>query len=94
MTHYFIVILFLHIGDGLPRSAAMVLSMPHTTLMDVVDIIRKEASNCRNELSGESNIKFSNVCADLTVDKTVFDTVEATCKYDVYLKKQEHEMNR
>ena len=31
---------------------------------------------------------------EFSVDPAAFDTVEATCKYNIYLQKQEDEMNR
>lgn len=68
-------------GDGKPRSAAMVLSMPHTKLSDVLDIMNKSRAPTS---SGD----------EISIDSAAFDTVEATCKYDIYLQKQEDEMKR
>lgn len=77
-------------GDGKPRSAAMVLSMPHTTLSEVLDIMNDQAGRASNGGEGEGD----NVGEVFSVDPAAFDTVEASCKYDVYLQKQQDDMER
>jgi tRNA U34 5-carboxymethylaminomethyl modifying enzyme MnmG/GidA len=108
-------------GDGKPRSAAMVLSMPHTTLERVLHIVNDQAPLIRQiraetrtrdnfnqgakeeleleegarEEEGEEEHHSSVVSEEIvSVDAAAFDTVEATCKYNIYLQKQEDEMNR
>ncbi len=109
-------------GDGKPRSAAMVLSMPHTSLTAVLDILNEnvplskpspvasdiddennrssysEGLNADGQTEGvnasahvQSSPESSNMFA---IDPVAFDTVEASCKYDIYLQKQEDEMTR
>ena len=97
------------VGDGKPRSAAMVLSMPGTTLGAVMDILNEQTPMRKQETttsdveddqqadempsaSSSSSLSSENVL--FSVDEAAFDTVEATCKYDIYLQKQEDEMNR
>lgn len=105
----------------MPRSAAMVLSMPHTTLTDVLNILNEQAalstsssssslssspspsSEAEAEAAAEADADAEaegNVAAPVpggglfSVDPAAFDTVEATCKYNIYLQKQEDEMQR
>ena len=90
-------------GDGKPRSAAMVLSMPHTSLSAVLKIVNEHCPlAAQTETQTEMERSESKECADAThqvspgfsIDPAAFDTVEASCKYNIYLKKQEDEMNR
>ena len=67
----------------------MVLSMPHTKLEDVVNIINEQ----NHVFSNNENVTGENI-KPFSIHSSAFDTVEASCKYDVYLKKQEDEMKR
>jgi tRNA U34 5-carboxymethylaminomethyl modifying enzyme MnmG/GidA len=78
----------------------MVLSMPHTTLESVLNIVNEQAQaqasssqeECHDEPQYAEESKMP--APTFSIDPAAFDTVEATCKYDIYLQKQEDEMNR
>lgn len=70
-------------GDGKHKTAAEVLSIPDVTLSVVSDIIRKEG-----QFRGDATLE------EFSVPDIAYDTVEATCKYHMYLSDQERDINR
>lgn len=69
--------------DGKHKSAADVLSMPDVTLEEVVRVMRCVGAET-----------LDTFLSNYSVGPTVFDTVEATCKYANYLSRQDEEMER
>lgn len=67
--------------DGTSRTAIEVLSMPDVTLPQVIRVIQNEGKR-----TGNTHYQH------FTVDDTIFETVEATCKYSQYLTRQHDEM--
>jgi tRNA uridine 5-carboxymethylaminomethyl modification enzyme len=84
-------------GDGLPKSAAEMLSRPDVDLSDIEKAVWGHANEDALRLidiAGEKksgNAHASEVCV-VPIDSR--DTVEAHCKYSNYLKRQEAEMQK
>ena len=88
----------------------MVLSMPNTTLEGVTNIINEQSSLVKemqvkaavtasfsDDAAEGSNTNTRKALADtdlFSIDPAAFDSVEATCKYQIYLQKQLDEMER
>ena len=88
----------------------MVLSMPNTSLEGVINIINEQSSLVKemqdkaavtasfsDDTAEGSNTNTRKVLADtelFSIDPAAFDSVEATCKYQIYLQKQLDEMER
>jgi tRNA uridine 5-carboxymethylaminomethyl modification enzyme len=77
--------------DGKHKTASDVLSMPDVKLKDIIALIQtwaKEDGAALDYVQGQSSL------TEFQVDRVVFDTVEATCKYSKYLERQTDEMAR
>lgn len=83
-------------GDGLPKSAAEMLSRPDVILADIEKVLMLNGNinvtDISENLSGCVPGKDSNILDGVVVPKDSRDTVEAFCKYSNYLKRQEAEM--
>lgn len=85
-------------GDGLPKSAAEMLSRPDVDLSDVEKAIwghaSEESLRQRTGNTGSDNSETVLSPEAFEVPKDSRDTVEAFCKYSNYLKRQEAEMQK
>mmetsp|Transcript_6344 Transcript_6344/g.9564 ORF Transcript_6344/g.9564 Transcript_6344/m.9564 type:complete len:679 (+) Transcript_6344:139-2175(+) len=68
-------------GDGKRKTAEEVLSIPNVTLKEVIRIINTHNADTDAE-------------TQFAVDDTAYDTVEANCKYAMYLSRQQEEIDR
>lgn len=93
---------FIILGDGSKKTAAVILSHSNITLNEVVNVINTENNKKlnQNEDQNENKENLTNESTDLlnsnefNVPLMVYDTVDAHCKYFLYLDRQESEINR
>lgn len=97
------------VGDRLKKSAANILVHSNVTLNEIVNIINTENEKKlklktieenndvkKNNENNENNITNDNDKDDniFSVPLMIYDTVDAHCKYNLYLNRQENEINR
>jgi tRNA U34 5-carboxymethylaminomethyl modifying enzyme MnmG/GidA len=75
-------------GDGRKKTAAEILSFSSVSLQDIIRTIQEVSPSPSSETREES----SAVSLDIT--PIIADTVDANCKYSLYLDRQETEINR
>ena len=82
---------------GQKKTAEEILSMPHVTLKDVEDIIMAVQQDDQNESAEEIDDVYyfenDDVLPMLTPSpNSVYDTIEATVKYNCYIRRQHKDM--
>jgi tRNA U34 5-carboxymethylaminomethyl modifying enzyme MnmG/GidA len=82
------------IGDGAKKTASNVLSYSNITLNDVIKTINTVESEPSPERVSESPVSILEYNKPFEVSSMIYDTVDANCKYYLYLNRQEYEIKQ